>query len=69
MFNGRMTTITQYDNIDCIAGCEFDGQNYLQGDIREESCYFYRCHHGQWKNTEIKVPSCKSGVRKKKSYI
>ncbi|XP_037776813.1 uncharacterized protein LOC119573782 [Penaeus monodon] len=39
-------------------GCEFDGQNYLQGDIREESCYFYRCHHGQWKNTEIKVPSC-----------
>ncbi|ROT83553.1 hypothetical protein C7M84_023270 [Penaeus vannamei] len=40
-------------------GCQFGGQNYSEGERREDSCDIYVCQHGQWTLMDgKKVPSC-----------
>lgn len=67
MFYRLLYEISQHDKTDCTAGCQFGGQNYSEGERREDSCDIYVCQHGQWTlMVGKKVPSCKSGLRKKK---
>ncbi|XP_047474866.1 uncharacterized protein LOC125029119 isoform X2 [Penaeus chinensis] len=58
--NGPISSYTErIINLELTSlGCQFDGQNYLEGDEREESCTLYGCHHGQWFNKKKRIPSC-----------